>query len=173
MLTKNFYNYMFTKVVKEDIKGALVAYDGTTHDAYFPSSNSYDLILNYLYKLNTSPTNSAGVVIGTGVTPATPDDYKLESLITSGFSTNNQSAATVSKDATGVSVSASYWITNTGTTPLVISEIGAVGTVHSRSDANVHDCALLDRTVLETPITINPGESKQVTYTIRFNYPTA
>ena len=168
MLTKNFYNYMLSKMAKRTITNGLVTTSGAVCDAVFGANTTSDNMLNYIFHL-VATQNTQGVTIGNGTTPATADDYKLESINDTGFSVVTPSGAAITKDDDGVSIFATYAITNTGTEALVISEIGLTGRLYVSSST---DSALLDRTVLDTPITINPGEAKNLTYTIRLNYPT-
>lgn len=170
MFTKNFHSCVAAKFYRTNIPNGLVAVDGTVCDAgYCTSSHNYEKLFDYIY--NLSKSGGSGVRIGNGTTPATPNDYKLESQITSGFSYYNQSGASLSADEDGVSMFATYAITNTSAEPLVISEIGVFASV-CQSNTSATTSALLERTVLETPITISPGEAKTLTYTIRLNYPT-
>lgn len=173
MLTKNFYNYMMARASKMTVTNGLLLPDGTVQNAGYYSSISSEVLLDIIDTLkkpsNTTITTN-GVFIGTGVTPATAADSGLESYLMSGFSMANPSAPAISAETDHVSISATYSITNTGDTALAISEIGLFGNVYTGSGPST-TVVLLDRTVLEEPITINPGISKMLTYTIRFNYP--
>ena len=170
MLTKNFFNFVMAQTALSTVNGnAMVDYTGAAFASNFnTTSNCTGLKSIATLAASAISTSNPGVRIGNGVTPPTVDDYNLESMITSGFTCTNPSAPAISLENDGVSISATYGITNTGTTAMTISEIGLFGKI-TNSNITVF---LLERTVLESPITINPGETKQVTYTIRFNYPT-
>ena len=171
MLTKNFYNSVMTQLTKKNITNGYVLSDGTIGIAA-PSTATkqmWDYMCNLLPNNDLSNVAQAGVRIGKGVTPATADDYTLESFITSGVSINNPSAVSVTMEEGYVAAYCTYTVTNTGTTAIAISEIGLFSQITASSVAKL---VLMDRTVLESPITINPGQSKPITYTIRFNYPT-
>lgn len=175
MLTKNFYIWAMATLTNQTIINGYVGVDGTTYNAVRATSSAFMRWWEGMRTLGTSaPTPGSGYTmsearIGTGVTPATADDYTLESMITSGISIVNPSAVTVTKENGYVAVYATYTVTNTGTTSLAVSEIGLFGTGFIASNGI---SMLTDRTVLESPIVINPGEAKPITYTIRFNYPT-
>jgi hypothetical protein len=174
MLTKNFYNWAMATLTNKTIVNGYVGIDGTTYNADRTSSVPKDLWEGmrtiYTSALKPGTGNGASAAqIGTGVTPATADDYRLESIITSGISVATPSAVTVTKENDFVAVYATYTVTNTGTTSLAVSEIGLFSTGRQGNEALI---VLMDRTVLESPIVINPGEAKPITYTIRFNYPT-
>lgn len=168
MLTKNFYNQVAALLTKKDIRNGLISTTGEVRDAPWNVFSAMSM-LGILNNLTIGEVGS-GVRIGSGDTPATADDYTLESVIASGCSVVNQSATTVTKEGDNVSAYATSTISNTGTTALSISEIGLFSSIPVDG---VGRPFLLDRTVLESPITINPGEAKSITYTIRMNYPTA
>lgn len=112
---------------------------------------------------------TAGVAIGTGDTPATEDDYDLESQITSGisgsavFSTEYDSTDNILTERLTVTVS------NTGETDIAISEIGfitnfATASKGSNVSSSPRFACLMDRTVLDTPITIPAGQAGVIYY---------
>lgn len=107
-----------------------------------------------------------GVFFGDGDTPPTPDDYALSgNVITTATAT---AVVTKTVDANGVTITGTYTITNTGTENITIAEVGLFeGFSNSMCDY------MMERTVLDSPITIPAGGVGQVTYTIRMDYPTA
>ena len=176
MLTKNFYNQMMATISGKKIYSGLVIPDGTVQDAARgsgPVSKMFDSMYDLAIGDVPTSTSFTGVRIGTGVTPATIDDHTLESVITSGMSVANQQTVSVTQENGFVAAYATYSVTNTGKMPVAISEIGLFCKGWFDSSAGQEVVILVDRTVLESPITINPGEAKPITYTIRFNYPTA
>lgn len=118
---------------------------------------------------------SAGVYFGTGNTPATLNDYNLEAPITSGLSITNPRQLVTKQEGNTYIISAPMIVSNTTITDISIYEMGIFTPVmQSYSDRptdsgkTVHYC-LMERTVLDEPITIPAGESKLVTYKITFN----
>lgn len=112
-----------------------------------------------------------GTYFGSGITPATVDDYTLESPITSGLSASSGGAA-LWKENDGLYVyEQRYLLTNTSDANITINEIGQIRTVvYSETTAKYwHSPVLMDRTVLDEPIYIAPGETRLVTYRINFN----
>lgn len=110
--------------------------------------------------------SNSGVYFGAGTTPAAKTDYKLESIIESGLTISRVNDAPQLDVVGGKYVySASYVVKNTGTENIVIGEIGYYG----RLVGTYSFAALMERTVLDTPLTIRPGESKLITYKITFN----
>ena len=175
MLTKNFYNHVMSYLTGNTIVGGAVDTNGTVYDMYDAEKITYDW--SYMKTLTLSNyfgnySAGAGVRIGNGVTPATADDYTLESIITNDrLVIGNPGSVLVTKEKDFVAVYAVYTIANNGTESQSISEIGLFTGMKTGSSSTNITLGLMDRTVLESPITINPGEAKPITYTIRFNYP--
>lgn len=122
-----------------------------------------------LYYVQTSYASATGgIVFGDGSAPVTPDDYTLSGNIISGIT----ASCTVSNELVdNVSTTKSIiTITNGNDSDITISEVGLMAKT-SLSD-NAKYSFLTERTVLDTPVTIPAGGIGQVTYTIRFNYPT-
>lgn len=123
-----------------------------------------------------NPGNYPGVYFGSGSTPATKDDYTLESPITSGLSITNPSALTWVDNGNGkYTATASYVVQNTTDAEINIYEIGVFSSVNtyylgsSNNSSNQFFLVLMERTVLDVPIVIAPGEAKLVTYKVTFN----
>lgn len=128
------------------------------------SLSSYNNV-PYMGKVQTS--YNGGVVFGTGDIPPHPDDYILSgSLITTISAVGN---VTATQDDNGITFTGLYTVTNTGSEDITVNEIGLVTT----SAYSTSYRYLIERTVLDTPVTIPAGGIGQVTYTIRMNYPTA
>ena len=141
--------------------------DGTTvyltsRSDGFPSSVSTGI---------TTSANNSGICIGRGSTPATEDDYMLESLISSGFSYSTPSKSEYMDDEGNPCLSYSFTITNTGSSDLTISEIGYIqerrcGTTKGSIDGYTNKF-LIDRTVLDSPISIPVNGYAAVKYTLK------
>ena len=124
------------------------------------------------YPHNSS--NDAGVYFGTGSTPATVNDYRLESPITSGLSITNPKDLAIKNEGNTYTLSSSMIVTNTTDSDINIYEMGVFTPVMQAYDKapttsqSIH-YVLMERTVLSEPITVPAGESKLVTYKITFN----
>ena len=111
-----------------------------------------------------------GVSFGTGTTPATVSDYFLESILgDTQISVSAPSSISFNKLDTYEEYTVTFGVTNKTADAIAISEIGLTAMPYSPYSGN-NQYALVDRTVLDTPVTIPAGQSKQITYTIRFNY---
>ena len=161
MLTKNFYALM--RVAFGKIKSTVISDENITKTVEFSSSNWYGVFPAMCKYKNTGTYQ--WVSFGSGTTPATANDYKLESEITTGISVTSQDSPTTEQTDKYILWTATFGVKASVET--TISEIGLFSNVHTSSGILI---TLVDRTVLDTPITIPAGQSKQITYTIRFNY---
>lgn len=166
MLTKNGYAAMAARLLSAGKVFSARLVSGTSYNLY-PSSN---FIPSDSMKTITNSVALSGVVLGTGNTPATLDDYKLAgTMITTFTYTGSSTSAETDK---GYECTGTYTITNTGTATFTISEVGLQTTLHTQNNGGAGQM-LIDRTVLENPLTIEAGGIGVLTYTIRMNYPTA
>ena len=103
---------------------------------------------------------SDGIVLGSGARATSENDYKLESIITSGFSSVLKTA--VGKDEDGnLYREHTISLTATGSSGLTVSELGLIRG-SDRSDGTF----LFDRTVLDSPVVLKYGESATIKYRI-------
>lgn len=172
MFTRNFYNVLGTLLAGTTTSNGLKDIYGDTKDIMYNSGSS-----GYLYELAqklTPATISAsytagGIVLGTGTTLPTLDDYILAGSRVTTIS--GSLSVTREYDSSGITVKCTCTITNTGSDSITIGEIGYCGSCYIASGAT--RVYLIDRTVLDSPITIPASGIGQVTYTIRMEYPTA
>lgn len=127
------------------------------------TSNYYSATMRVV---RTSVGSYGGVIFGTGTAQPTIDDYKLSGNIISTIVASVSYTRTVTEDSTVFQCV--YTLTNTGTEEITIGEIGLIGGSGSYESNKM----LVERTVLDSPVTIPAGGVGQVTYTITFNYPT-
>lgn len=102
-----------------------------------------------------------GIAFGSGTTPPQKTDYKLENYITTGltYSGNN------TNKTDGV-VNWVQTVQNTSTAPITITEVGLFSRYDKSSNAATF---LLTRTVLDTPVVLQPNEVKTFTIIIDYN----
>ena len=172
MLTSNFSAWIAANLWNKTASGVNVV--GTTApitvgmlgSAYYGIKKSMTVIT-----VGGSTSNrNYGVLFGAGTTPPTNGDHKLESTITSGLTASAPSEALTTETDDYYEITATYGVY--ATTETTISEIGIFCNTSTTASTNSNGgMFLIDRTVLETPIIIPAGQSKQVTYTIRLNKP--
>lgn len=122
-----------------------------------------------IYYLRDSYEKGGGVVLGTGTTQPTYEDYKLSGNLVSGY--NYTKTVTIANEENRASITAAYTITNTTSSPFTIGEIGLVADILTGGNNSSQYKCLLERTVLDSPVTIPAGGVGQITYTITIEYP--
>lgn len=171
MLTQNGRNAIAGQIASltNNNPGRLPIVDRTGTTFYFmgKSGNTY----SWPTAQTQTPIfgSNAGIIVGSGNAPAALSDYDLDDQITTGLT----GAATVS---TGIDTSGNIYLnfdivyTNTSNADITIREIGWRGTVYCTTSAGgttvTSKNALVDRTVLETPVTIAAGDNETIRYHI-------
>jgi hypothetical protein len=100
-----------------------------------------------------------GIAFGSGTTPPQKTNYKLENHITTGLTYSGNNANQTNRIAHWVQT-----VQNTSTAQITITEVG----LFSRYSVD-YTPVLLTRTVLDTPVVLQPNEVKTFTITIDYN----
>lgn len=180
MFTKNWYRIESVPFRTNNFTAVtlgMVNFNNTTISGSYTAAATQSLTANqnyapYIGRLTTAASlgyTITGVIIGSGTTPPTIDDYRLENRITLSGITATGSVSTES-DGDGAAVTSLLTIVNNSGQEITIGECGLFTNNGSSGDAY---CALIERTVLDSPITIPNGGVGQLTYTVRMRYPTA
>ena len=164
MLTKNFYSYMRAALQKTSAE--FTKTDGNTSTAKITGDSPPFYVMVYWSKA----LDKVGVSFGTGTTPATMSDYVLESILDGNkINVSTPSSISFSRYDTYEEYTVTFGVTNKTADAITISEMGLTAMPYCPNSGDNY-YALVDRTVLDAPVTIPAGQSKQITYTIRFNY---
>ena len=164
MFVRNFYRVLASHGFGGGAVSA-VDQDGKTISVY-PSTT---LDFNLDTAIGTSTAYTSYIRLGTGDTPPTLDDFKLSGdFVTSIASTVAAGSIVVNGDS--ISQSATYTITNTGSTEITIKEI-AIFSGNKSTSSGYYKSVMIERSVLDSPVTIPAGGVGQVNYTIRLNLP--
>lgn len=138
----------------------------------YSSSSFYD---NYAYFLSiarfltsssckaTLSLSTRGIVFGEDNTEEDGNSHKLISPITSGLSFSEVSVSNDNEDGS-VTCTKTITVTNGNASPITIGEIGLVGSLTTGSSN--YSVILIDRTPLESPVTIPAGGIGVITYSI-------
>ena len=174
MLTKNWYILQSlhmladSKQQQTDLKP--LDWNGQSKANYYPYKTNVS-IQPAMNSVKTDLTrHTQGVLFGTGDTPASLDDYKL-----AGDMIQNIAASihkTYSYSEAQPNLKALYTITNNNEAAITIKEVALNVQYTYNSNGSTSGC-VIDRTVLDTPVTIPAGGVGQVEYTFTFNLPTA
>ena len=123
---------------------------------------------------NLFPDNGArGFAFGDGTGVPSFNDYTLFGNCVAGYSFSKTTE--YKYDGASSSIEVVFTITNNNSEAITISEIGLFDFEQHKNGTSGWKSVLymIEHTVLDSPITIEPGSVGQVTYTLRLNYPTA
>lgn len=101
-----------------------------------------------------------GIVFGSGTTPPKKTDYKIENHIATGLTYSNNNTSTTNNIASWVQT-----VQNTSDEPITITEVG----LFCYPNLGNFVCVLVTRTVLDTPVVLQPNDVKTFTITIDYN----
>lgn len=114
-----------------------------------------------VYSASPSSSDISSICFGTGTTPVTYEDYKLETPITSGLtvvsSSGNLTQTTFDNVTHHYKFSKSFTVNNTSASPITLNEFGIFVYNYSTAFMVYHE-------VFATPITLNPAESAVVEF---------
>ena len=172
MVTKNFKNMLAMALESSSlVYGSMVVHPVATYAAVFavgtmafPGSRTEAFTLD---------PNAAGISIGTDGTAATEDDRNLGATVTSGV-TVTLTTREVGCDSPGNPyILFRLTITNTSGNTLIIREVGYKQNIKSAvrpgMTSAIDAICLLDRTVLDTPLTIPNGDAGVLVYKLKTN----
>ena len=158
MITRNWYNALKASFTNMAINDGLTLLGGGKNKLSPTTGGSLsNLMVAFSAAYWATGNSSSGVTLGSGSTPATVDDYKLESAITKGLSV---SITRIYENPVKLVI----LITNTSDAPITIAEVGWQSLFGGAY-------ALADRTVLDTPVTIPAGGIGKIEYEIKINLP--
>lgn len=111
-----------------------------------------------------------GVIFGTGNTEPTIDDYQMAGEHFVDYTESHSFESTL--DGTTRINSCRYTLTNTSTEPVTIGEVGLSVYAYRKTSGNTYYTGfLIERTALDSPITIPAGGVGIITYTLKFDLP--
>lgn len=175
MVTKNWYNVMKAYRAQSNLTDAAKNIYGTMKTiSYYLTTDVIPTITlrptKGLYLVSTSHSDqfSTWIIVGSGTAPATVDDYNLQSMITSGLSASLSSSVDGDNDTIY-----KLNITNTSSEDITIGEVGMIGPFFETNSSSFPCLALMERTVLDSPITIPAGGIGMLDYAIKIPIPTA
>lgn len=176
MITKNFKKiaaalmcvkgtsiYCFIPVVDQTgtQRYASLPNASNTQGRFFPSRGYYNQF---------SFTLTPGIVAGSGVTPPTEDDYNIETPISLNYTSVPVEALSLDNNGNPL-VTLTIQATNNSNTTITISELGYFVGVGCNDTSGAASSTvrsiLIDRTVLDTPVTIPADGSATITYTLK------
>ena len=172
---------MITKWWKNMVKSFLqCAFISTTYGYDLPvkatNGTTYYCIGSFPTMQWNSPltlnAQNAGVSFGTSDTPATDEDYILGNTITSGIA--GTFTCTKAMDGTNPVVTLNCVLSNSTASDIVVKEVGIKCTGYYAATvggtSNSSRVVLIDRTVLDTPLTVPARGNAALYYTLKTDY---
>lgn len=157
MLLNNFIATLYPEINYTDTTGTIRNQNNLNNSiVYSLSSDRYSETDTDEY----FAPSSRGIAFGSGTTPPQKTDYKLKNYITTGL--------TYSGNNTNLTDGIAKWVQtvqNTSTAQITITEVG----LFSGYWKSGYTVFLLTRTVLDTPVVLQPNEVKTFTITIDYN----
>ena len=126
-------------------------------ETYWANRNLYNMFLDDRYYTTYDSSNTdAGIymLLGSGATQPTPDDYKMDSII-DGYSVIDQKHTVFTEQCDGQLLLIYRTIQNTSDSPIIINETGLFGW-------NI----MIAREVLDEPVILEPGKKHTFTMNI-------
>lgn len=130
-----------------------------------------DFPYNVTRSMVISNSLSRGVWIGRGNTAPTENDYTLEDRIISGLTAGSPTESAAVDGDGNIYKDLIFVLTNTTASDITIKEIGYVQTFRTSSSvggtAGIIDILMLDRTVLEPPLTVPANGNAALKYRMK------
>lgn len=166
MFTRNYYNVLHACLMRTKIPNGITYTDGTKFDCYGAPANVSVLQLPYnAAQISSSFVTTGYVVLGSGSTPATLDDYNLEKPISS----VSHKGMTSSEDENGNLIKTLNFYNN-GSEPITIREVGIAMSGYKTNASNGTVVCMGYRAVLDTPYVVPAGANGYIT--LKFDMPT-
>ncbi len=175
MLTNNFKQLMRALLVEGPQSAALpISLRGFSGKTYQPlirhlsgsGSMPYSAVSALNFFDSTYGSSPSFVLIGTDGTPVSRDDHSISKIQNYKITLSNS----VELDNNGYPKTTKILVVlNTGTDTTVLRELGYGCFLYAREENTSSDglnAFLIDRTLLDTPVAIAPGESAVVRYSI-------
>lgn len=167
MITSGFKNVV-SQILSNGgtAKGLLPIKDVSGTTVYLADYDDFPYNVETTFTLNA---NNAGISVGSGTTIVSENDYQLVTPITSGLMGN----VIVDKgiESGNAYITLNITVTNTSNSNITIAEICykqefKVTSTQSGTTTSTVVC-MIDRSLLETPITISPNETAVLTYKLK------
>ena len=176
MITKNFKSLLATVLESANVNYGMMPVLNVEGVPYFTNPQ-----FSFPGSRTTTPTltaTAAGISVGTGDTPATENDVQLESHLSSGINLTLTATNVGAGSPCDAYVEYYVTVTNTGSSPVTIKEICYKQTLKAADrptkSATADVVCMLDRTVLDEPMTVQAGDAGVIFYrlTTRLKEPT-
>ena len=173
MITKNFKNIIALIFEMTPASNALGIMESTNIQGNTRYMGARGGGSTYPASVTTSVNFSSapGIVIGTGNTPATENDYHLEAQITSGLTAGAPSPLAALDNNGNPYIDYAFTLTNTTASDITVKEIGWVQSIYESNTAGTTagtvNQFLLDRTILDHSVTVPAYGTAAIKYQLK------
>lgn len=171
MITKNFKSVVATLIAAGGAVD-LLPVKTSGGSTYYLSANLTRFPYNVTTNVQISQTMNNGIYLGTGTTPPTENDYRLENVISSSSGISG-ATPTVNRriDNDGnIYIEFTFLLSNSTNNDVTVNEIGYFqlfnGGDTQYSGVSAQISLMLDRTVLSTPVVVPANGSAAMKYKI-------
>lgn len=174
MILKNYYNMLTAFITGGETKIWELRDDGSTGKfpyygkKQYASGVDYNSLYTSMDKITTA-FKTAGICFGDGTAQPDINDITLSGNII--LTLTGTATVTQNTDDNGTSVTSTIVLKNTGSKAVTLSEVGLIIRAYRSSGAAYNVWLLVDRTLLETPVTIPSNETRTINYTISIARP--
>ena len=171
MITKNFKALMATILITMDgsAPGYLPVTDYNGTQLYLSAKNGA-FPASVTTNIRIGSTVNQGIYLGSGNRQESENDNDLQTRITTGLTAQTPSKVAGIDENGNPYLEYLFTLTNTTENSIVVKEIGYVQGLYAATSLGQSVALknfLLDRTVLQTPVTIRAGESAAVKYRLK------
>lgn len=152
--------------------GVTIRHEASSTASYFRWFDGNSSLGRHATMCRQRTTSLSGIVVGSGTIAPSPEDYKMDSLISPDDITITPNIVFPFRDGKHIGICGKYTMTNNTETDIVVSEIGLytrpTGYKTTGSDTTtryIWDC-LVERTLLDEPITVSAGGTAQIYYVV-------
>lgn len=162
MITKNYHRIINSAITQSLISSCVDTSGNVISNAIAESIP----MLSRMSTLLSKTSEGEGVVLGTGDDEMSMDDYQLSGSVITGL----QATTTISTafDDNAASRMVEFTLSNNTSIDKTIKEVAYIGQPYIRGTRHV----MLDRTVLEEPLTIPAGGVGKLRYMVEIKMPT-
>lgn len=162
MILSNFIKVMSTS----RLNGTMSKTSHGDLRAYYIAIDSMTIVpFSYYGVSNMKPSNTIisnmGIALSSDTTVPTVDDYRF----TNSYTSSDLISVNATLNPGPMQTVLTQTVRNDGTENVVINSVGVFG----RHNNPRYETVLLTKTLLDTPVTVAPGEVKTITVTIDYN----
>lgn len=154
------------------VEGTVISISVSSLDmaqGYSPTASTTYILQSEEDTANWSTKNGWHLLLGTGDTPPTKDDFKLAAQASTLKPITRACVNSTIKNSLSTSGVVTNTFANYTSEPVIVKEIGLYFLLNSTSSGSTNGIMLAAREVLPEPITMNPGDIRTFQMTLDFS----